>query len=311
MGLKKTNRHLLLNDLKQNRSLWAMLIPAAIFFIAFNYIPMGGVILAFKDFNYVDGILRSPMVGFENFKFLLLSGKLWNITWNTIRYNIVFSAVGLVLQLSIAIFVTRVGGRLYKKFLQSVIFLPYFISFVILGSFTYNIFNYEFGALNAFLTKLGLERLDVFGNPDCWLGIMTFFANWKWMGWGSVIYIATITGFDPQIYEAAEVDGASIWQQIRKITLPMLKPTIIVICLFDVSRILKGNFELFYNIIGDNATLFNATDVIDTYVFRSLTRNFNVGIGSAVGLYQSLFGLVLIVTVNWIVKKIDENSALF
>lgn len=288
-----------------------MLAPAFVFFTAFNYIPMAGVVLAFKDFNYIDGMLRSPLVGFKNFDFLVMSGKLWNITYNTIRYNLVFSAVGLVLQLSIAVFVTQVTGRYYKKFLQSVIFLPYFISFVILGSFTYNIFNYEFGALNTFLETLGMERLNVYGDPDAWLPIMTFFANWKWMGWGSVIYIATITGFDPQIYEAAKVDGASIWQQIRKLTLPMLKPTIIVISLFDVSRILKGNFELFYNIIGDNAILFDATDVIDTYVFRSLTRNFNVGIGSAVGLYQSLFGLFLIVSVNWIVKKIDADSALF
>lgn len=301
----------LVSDMRKNGSLWLMVLPAIVFFIMFSYIPMGGLVLAFKRFNYRDGILFSPWVGIENFRFLFISGKLWQVTRNTILYNLLFSAVGLVLQLSIAVSVTRSRFKGFMKISQTIVFLPYFISFVILGSFTYNIFNYEYGVLNNLLASLGLEPVDVYGTPRAWIPILTAFANWKWMGWGSVLYIATITSFDPHLYEAAEIDGAGVWQQIWRLTLPMLKRTIIIIALLDISRILRGNFELFYNIIGDNAILFDATDVIDTYVFRSLIRNFNVGIGSAVGMFQSVFGLILILTVNFVVKRYDEDSALF
>ena len=298
-------------ELIRKRVLFLMIVPAIIFFLIFSYTPMLGIILAFKKYNYTAGIIDSPWVGFDNFLFLIRSGTLWRVTRNTILYNIGFLILDLVAQVSMAILLNEITKKTFKKLAQSMMFLPYFISAVLLASFIYNIFSYEQGVLNNLLESLGMNKFDAYNNPKSWIFILLFFHEWKGLGYGVVVYLATITGISSEFYEAARVDGATRIQQIKYITLPLLKPTMIIITLFSVGRIMRGQFELFYNIIGNNGVLYKMTDIIDTYVFRMTTTSFDPGMATAAGLYQSAFGFVLIIVVNTVVKRINPDYALF
>jgi putative aldouronate transport system permease protein len=295
----------------QYRTLLLMLLPAVAYFLLFAYLPMPGIILAFKQFTYSGGIFGSPWVGFENFRFFFLSGDALRVTGNTVLYNLAFMSVDMVLQLSIAIMLAEFPGRKYKKFMQSSMLLPYFISWVVVGAFVYNIFNYEFGALNVSLRSVGLPPVDVYGNVGLWKYILVFFNSWKGVGYGTILYLASIMGIDQEMYEAADIDGANIFQKIFRITLPSLVPTIVIILLFSVSYIFHGNFAMFYNIIGNNGMLYDSTDIIDTYVFRSLVQMQEFGMSAAAGAYQAVLNLALILLVNGIVRKTQPDYALF
>ena len=204
-------------------------------------------------------------------------------------------------------------GKLYKRVVQSVIFLPYFISWVIVGVFAFNLFNYETGAVNNLLHMLGMEPMNFYTaeNAWWWVIIICCFNMWKWTGYNSIIYIAAITSIDAECYEAADIDGANIFQKIWYITFPAIKPTIITMILLQVGRILRGDFEMFYKLIGSNGQLFDMTDVIDTYVFRSLTTSANLGMTAAASFYQSALCFIIIMVVNQVVRKIEEEYALF
>lgn len=299
------------HELRKNKIMFLMILPAIIYFLVFCYAPMFGTVLAFKRYNYADGILNSPWVGFDNFKFLYRSGTLWRVTRNTVLYNLAFLVLDAVLQVSLAVLLNEIAGKYFKKIAQSIMFLPYFVSAVLLASLVYNIFGYEHGTLNTILSSLGLEKFDAYNTPTAWIFILTFFHVWKGLGYGMVVYLAAITGINSEYYEAARVDGASKWKQIRYITLPMLKPTVVILTLFSIGKIMKGQFELFYQVVGSNGVLYKTTDIIDTYVFRMTTQSFDPGMATAAGLYQSVFGLILILTVNKIVKRIQPDYALF
>jgi putative aldouronate transport system permease protein len=301
----------ILKELRKNYLMFLMLLPAVLYFVIFHYLPMVGVVLAFKRFNYFDGILRSPWIGFSNFRFLFVSGTIWRITRNTILYNVAFLTVNIFLQVTMAILISELASKVFKKVSQTILFLPHFVSYVLVAAFVYNLFNFQNGTMNTIIQSLGFEPVNFYGRPGVWKYVLMFFYQWKGIGYGTVIYLATITGISPEFYEAARIDGANKWQEITKITIPQLKPTIIIIVLFAVGNILKGQFELFYQIIGDNGPLYAATDIIDTYVFRMLTRTFDIGMGAAAGVYQSTFGLITILFVNWIVKRVNEDYALF
>lgn len=296
-------------DLRKNWILWLMVLPVLLYFLIFYYIPMPGLYMAFTRFDFRGGVFGSPFVGMENFKFLYRD--LLSMTKTTILYNLVFIGLGMSLEIALAIVFSELSGKIYKKISQSLLFLPYFISYVLIGAFVYNIFNYEYGAMNTLLTSLGMERYDVYSDVGIWKYIITAFYLWKNLGVGTVIYLAAITNIDQALYEAAKIDGAGILQEIRYITLPHLKPTFITLLLLRISSILKGQFDLFYQIVGNNGTLYKATDIIDTYVFRSVTKTFNVGFGTAAGLYQALFGFLLVVLVNTVIRKTDPENALF
>ncbi len=306
-----TSKKSFFRNIRDNRVFLVMLLPAILYFVVFLYIPMVGVILAFKDYKYNLGIFGSPWVGFKNFRFLIKSGALLHITENTILYNIAFFLVNDSLAIAVAVFINELIGKFYKKFCQSLMFLPYFISYVVVGAFVYNIFNYEFGILNTFLKSIGKDPVDVYSMPHVWKYIIVFFNTWRWLGYSSVVYLATATSIDPQLYEASKIDGANIWQRTFHITLPHLVSIFVILALFKIGMIVRGQFDLFYNIIGNNAQLFDSTDVIDTYVFRALVYNFDVGMGTAIGLYQSVFGLLLVLVSNYIVKRYREDYALF
>ncbi|AGC67265.1 ABC-type polysaccharide transport system, permease component [Thermoclostridium stercorarium subsp. stercorarium DSM 8532] len=299
----------------KKRTLLFMCIPAIVYFFVFSYLPLPGVWLAFVRYNYKDGIFRSPFVGLDNFRFLVLSGQLWTLTRNTILYNLAFIITGNILQVTVAILFNEMVGRrlsIYKKISQSIMFLPYFISSVVIGVFAYNLLNVQTGFINSLLKQAGRNTINFYSIPEIWPFIIVLAYLWQNTGYGSIVYFAAIMGIDSEMLEASEIDGANAFQRIRYIILPCLKPTFVILLLFALGGIMKGNFGLFYNLTGaNNMALFETTDIIETFVFRSLNVNFNFSMGSAVGLYQSLFGFILVMTVNTIVKKIDPEYSLF
>lgn len=300
-----------LAELVRNRVLFLMLVPAIVFFLLNNYLPMIGIYYAFTRFNFIGGLFGSPFVGMENFRFLYASGKLWSLTLNTLGYNLAFILTSNFFQIFLAIILSRLGSRFFKRFTQSIIFLPYFVSFVILNVIVYNIFNYDVGFLNGILRSVGAEPFDAYNTPWIWRILMVVFYLWKQLGYGMVVYLATITGISEELYEAADIDGATVVQQIRYITLPLLVPTFIILFLFALGRIMRGQFDLFYQVIGNNGVLYDVTDILDTFVYRTLRQDFDVGMGTAAGLFQSVFGLIIILLSNWLIRRRHEEYALF
>jgi putative aldouronate transport system permease protein len=275
---------------------------------------MVGVYYAFINYNYVGGLFGSPFVGLRNFEYFFFGGlnsPVWRLTRNTILYNLVFIFLSNGLQLTVAILLTEIPGRFFRRFSQSAILMPYFVSYVIVHTIAYNFFNAEFGSLNTFLKALGAEAVNVYSMPWAWPFIIVFFFLWKGLGYGTVVYLASIMGIDREIYEAARIDGTNVLQEIWFITIPLLKPTFIMLILFSLGGIIRGQFELFYQLVGRNGQLFPLTDIIDTYIYRSLTINFNIGLSTAAGLYQSVFGLVTVLVTNWMVRRANPEQALF
>jgi putative aldouronate transport system permease protein len=288
-----------------------MIAPATLFFLLFNYIPMAGIILAFKQYRYDLGIFGSPWVGFDNFRFFFLTGDAFNVTRNTFLYNAAFIIVNNLVQIMIAILIVELSSKWFRKIAQTVMFLPYFISWVVVGAVAYNLFNYEHGTINTMLKAVGLESLDIYNTASYWKYILVFFSAWKAVGYGAVFYMAAIMSIDRESYEAADIDGANVFQRIWHITLPSLRPTIIILVLLAIGNIFRGDFGLFYQLVGNNGMLFQATDVIDTYVYRSLLINNEIGMSAAIGFYQSVLCFVTILLMNYLVRKTDKDSALF
>lgn len=296
---------------KKYRTLILMCIPAILFFLAFSYAPMPGIWVAFVKYNYRDGIFGSKFIGLDNFKFLATSGKLLSLTKNTILYNLAFILLGNFLAVFVAILLNEMRSKWFKKVSQTIMFLPYFISQVLVGILVFNLLNYDTGFVNGILTSLGFERWQPYSDPSVWPPIMIIVYLWQQTGYNSVVYFAAIMGIDGEMMEAAKVDGANGFQRIRYIILPSLKPTIVILLLFALGGIVKGNFGLFYNIVGTNPILYGTTDIIETYVYRATMTDFNFSTASAVGLYQSVIGFIIVMTVNYIVKKIEPDYSLF
>lgn len=297
--------------LRKNKVLLMMLIPAFLYFFIFSYLPMSGAVVAFKSYNFRDGIFGSPWVGFSNFEYFFKSGQAWTVTRNTILYNVGFIVVNTVLQMGLAIFISEIGGKYFKKITQTAMFLPYFISWVVVGMIAYNFLNVDYGTVNTILNKLGMESINFYGTKWVWPIIITCFCAWKNVGYGTVLYLAAIMGIDQEIYEAAQIDGANIFQRIFKVTIPCLVPTLIILTLLSIGNIFRGDFQMFYQLVGNNGPLFPVTDVIDTFTFRSLIQSGEVGMSAAAGLYQSVFCFITIIITNKIVKSYDKDYSLF
>lgn len=298
-------------EVRKHKTYFIMLLPMIVYFIAFSYLPMVGIYMAFIRYDFAGGLFGSKFIGLENFKFLFSSGKLWQLTRNTMLYNLAFILIGNFMQVLVAIMLKEITGKKYVKVSQTLMFMPYFVSMVIIGTIAYNILSPQYGMLNTALTRLGLETVDVYRSTKPWPFILVAVNVWKGLGYGVVVYLAALLGIDESIYEAAYVDGANIWTRIRYITLPLLKPTVIIMLLMAVGHIMRGQFDMFYQLIGNNGQLFRSTDIIDTYVYRCINQNPDFGQGSAAGLYQSVLGLFLILGVNGIIRKHDPDNALF
>ena len=301
----------LLRQLMDSKILLLMCLPAIVFFVVFNYMPLPGVWIAFTNFNYRDGIFGSPFVGFKNFEFLIKSGQLWTLTRNTILYNLAFIVLGNILQIAIAIMLNEIRSTFFKKISQAAMFLPFFISAVLVGVIAFNLLNYDTGALNALIKETGGDPVKIYSTAGAWPLIIITVHLWQSTGYGSIVYFAAIMGIDRTLYEAASIDGATAWQRIRYVTLPSLKPTFIILVLFSLGSIMHGNFGLFWNLVGNNAVLFSTTDIIETSVYRMVLSQNNFTTSTAVGLYQSVFGFALVMTANWVVRRINKDYALF
>lgn len=301
------------HELKKSRTLLLMLLPAAVTIFIFAYLPMGGMILAFKNFNYKDGIWGSPWTKgiFDNFKFFFLSGKAFSVTANTFLYNLSFIAVNTFFAVLFAVILSEAGNKYFKKLTQSAIFLPYFVSWVIVGTIAYNLLNYENGVVNGILGMLGLEPVNIYANGPAWRIIIVLFNAWKSVGYSMVVYLAAVTGVDMQLHESAKIDGANIFQRVRHVTFPAILPTVVTMVLLDVSKIFRGNLDLFYQLVGKNGALYDSTDVIDTFVFRSLLETSDIGMAASAGFYQSILCFATIMLVNGIVKRVQSDYALF
>lgn len=298
--------------MKKDRVFLIMCVPTILYFLVFAYLPMPGIYVAFTNFNYARGIFGSPFVGLDNLKFITMSGKLGLLIRNTVLYNLAFLVTSHVLQITIAILLNEIRSKKFRKLSQSFLILPNFISYVLVGLFSFALFNSTNGILGNILEGFGKTDVSVYNMPDAWPAILVLVNLWKGAGYGSIVYFAALTGMDHEILEAAQVDGASTIQRIRYITLPSLKPTVIILVLLSIGGILRGNFDLFYNMIGSsNVLLHGSTDVLETYVFRAMTSNFQFSTAAAVSFVQSVFGFILVLTTNAIVKKIEPDYALF
>ncbi|MEX3619598.1 ABC transporter permease [Paenibacillus glucanolyticus] len=288
-----------------------MCVPALIVLIMFSYIPFAGVWMAFTDFNVVDGIFGSKFVGLDNFKYFFSANSMgWKVTYNTLYINFFGLILGIIIPVTIAIMINEIRHKTYKKIAQSMMFFPYFISWVVVGAILYGIFSTDVGVANHVLEFFGAEPIRWYSEPKYWKWIIILSSVWKWSGYSSIIYMAAMSNFDGSLYEAAKVDGANKLQRILFLTVPMLKPTIIVLSLLSVGRIFYGDFGMIYGIVGNNPVLAEEVTVIDTYVYQSM-RTLGFSYSTAIGLFQSLMGLILITAANKSAKKINDGEGLF
>lgn len=300
---------------RNNKELLLLTIPGAIWFLVFAYLPMFGVIVAFKRWRihggFFESLMNSKWVGFDNFKFLFKSSDAWLITKNTVLYNLVFIILGIVLPVTLAILLNELLNKKLAKFYQSSMFLPYFLSWVVVSYCLYAFLSPEKGYVNGILQSMGGKGISWYTEPKYWPFIIIFMSQWKAVGYGTVVYLASICGIDKSYYEAAMIDGASKFQQIKYITVPLLKPVIIIMFITSIGGMFRGDLGLFYQLPKDSGALYPVTNVIDTYVYRGLMNLGDIGMSSAASLYQSFVGLILIVTSNAIVRKVDEENAFF
>jgi putative aldouronate transport system permease protein len=289
-----------------------MMLPGLLYLAINNYMPMFGLSIAFKDINYAKGIWGSDWIGFKNFEYLFKTSDAFLITRNTLLYNAVFIILGLIVSVSIAILLNELKNKLAQRFYQSVIILPFLISIILVSYLVYAMLSIDTGFVNkTLLPALGMDPISWYSEPKYWPYILTLVHIWKGAGYSCIVYLAAIISIDKEYYEAAELDGASKWMQIRKITLPMITPIITMLTLLGIGRIFYSDFGLFYQVPMNSGALFSATNVIDTYVFRGLMQLGDIGMSSAAGFYQSLVGFALVLLSNYVVRKINKENALF
>lgn len=300
-----------INEIRRNKYLYLLALPGILFLVIFGYLPISTYVLAFKDFKLADGIFGSKFVGFENFKFFFGGPDWLRVTFNTLFLNFLFLIVGLSFAVLLAVFINEIGNSKIKRILQSFIFLPYFISWMVVSVMAFSLLSTDSGMINEFLKLIGLHQFNWYQEPKVWPVILLFVNLWKGAGYNSIIFLSAITAIPLDIYEGAEIDGASKIQQLFYITLPMLRKTVVIMFLMGVGRIFYGDFGLIYALVGDNGMLFSTTDVIDTYSFRALRQMGNFSTSSAVTLYQSFMGLITIVIFNFIARKVEPDARLF
>ncbi len=292
--------------------LYIMFIPGLAYLIINNYIPMTGIVVAFKQYNLRDGIYGSPWIGLSNFEYLFKNQEAWVMTRNTIGYNLVFIVLGTVLAIAVAIILNEVRAQAAKQLYQTLILIPYLISMVVVSYLVFAFLSDGNGFINkSILPLFGLEGISWYNEAQYWPVILTIVYIWKSIGYNCILYYATICGIDRSLYEAAVVDGANRWQQVWNVTLPCLKSTIIILTLMSLGNIFRSDFGLFYQVTMNSGTIISTTQTIDTYVYRGLMQTSNIGMSSAAGVYQSVVGFILVLSANFIVRKLDSESSLF
>ena len=296
---------------KKTIAITIMAIPALICLFVFNYMPMFGLVLAFKDFQYNLGFFKSPWNGIDNFKYFFTSQDMWRTTRNTIGYNLFFIISETIIAIIFAMLLNELRSKKAVKRYQTIMFFPYYLSFSVVAYIGFGFMSMDYGILNRLLESIGTEAISWYSEPRVWVYILPLVNIWKNIGYSVILYYAAIIAIDPSIYESAEIDGASKYQMALKITLPMISSVIITLTILSIGRIFYSDFGLFYLLPYGSGILQSTTDVIDTYIYRSITQIGNVGASTAVGLYQSLIGCLMVLLTNWIVKKFNSESAIF
>lgn len=299
-------------EFKKNGQLYIMCIPALLILIMFCYIPMAGIWMAFTNYNLKDGIFGSEFVGLQNFMYFFNSptGMAKKVVFNTLVINFWGLIFGTILPITIAICFNEVTGKIFKKVTQSAMFFPYFLSWVVVGAIVYAFFSTDTGMVNKVLAENGHEIVRWYAEKEHWKPIIIAADVWKWAGYNSIVYLAAMTNFDASLYDAASVDGANRFQQIIHITLPLIKPTVVVLSLMSIGRIFFGDFGMIYGIVGNNSLLYEEVAVIDTYVYSAM-RSLGFSYTTAIGLWQSVMGLILVTVSNKLAKKINDGEGLF
>lgn len=295
---------------KKNAPMTLLALPAIIMIFIFNYLPLYGLVLPFQNYSPAKGVFGSPWVGLKNFKFLFQTGTIWKAIFNTIAYNLVFLLIGTIISVLIAIMLFELSKRAQKVY-QTSLLIPYFLSWVAVSYVLNTLLDMDHGVLNRIIGFFGGEAKLWYNEPKYWPVILTFTNIVKNAGYNAVVYLAALTGLDSEYYEAAKIDGASKFKQIWYISLPMIKPIIIVMMILQIGNMLRGDFGLFYNVTMNSPLLYPTTDVVDTYVYRSLMSVSDIGMASTTGFIQSVVGFILVLGTNLIVKKIEPDSALF
>lgn len=295
---------------RKHFSLFSLSLPAVIYTFIFAYLPLVFLIIAFKDYRYDKGLWKSEWVGFENFEFFFHSQTAFVVTRNTILYNLAFIVLTTVIAVAIAIMMNEVR-RKWIKVHQTILFLPFFLSWVVVGYIVSAFLDLQNGLFNQLLADYGFNPIHWYQEAKYWPFIIIIVHLWKSIGFSSLIYYAGIMAIDSTFYEAAKIDGASKWQMMKNITVPLILPLIIILFIVDMGKVFRADFGLFYFIPNDVSFLYNVTDVIDTYVYRSLRVVGDLGMATAVGLYQSIIGLILVLLTNYIIKKINEENSLW
>jgi len=298
-------------ELIVNWQYYILVVPTFVFFFMFVYMSMPGILLAFKRYE-VGGIMASPWVGLDNFRAYFEGPYFVRTTINTLIINVLNMVVGTTTTIGAALLLNELFNHRTKKIFQIILYLPTFFSVMLVARFVQLLFNDDYGLVNQFLGLLGLEAIEWYHSPEYWKAILIFVYVWKGTGNGLIVYLASIVGQDEEIYEAARIDGAGRWRQTFSLTLPLLMPTIVILSLMRVGSIFNGDFQMVYAIVGTNSDLMPALDIIETYLYRSvMTSANNYGEATAVALYQSLLGFVLLFTSNWLARRYDKDVALF
>ncbi|HHW71340.1 MAG TPA: sugar ABC transporter permease [Clostridiales bacterium] len=300
---------------KKNFGLTAIALPGLIWFILFSYLPLIGIVIAFKDYRisggFFESLLSSEWVGFENFKFMFATNDAKIMVRNTLLYNVFFIVINIAVPLFIAIMISELLNKQGAKAYQTMIFFPYFLSWVVVSYFVWAFLSPDRGLINRLLESLGMDGVSWYSEKKYWPFFLTFFNTWKNLGYNIVIYLATIVGIDRTYYEAASLDGASKWQQVKHITLPQLRSLVAVLFLMAIGKVFNSDFGLFYQVPRNSGALFPVTQTVDTYVYRTFRVIGDIGMSSAAAAFQSIVGLVFILVANYVIRKIDRESALF
>ncbi len=303
----------LVRELARNRYLYLLTLPGILYFLVFCYMPLIGLYIAFVDYNPLAGAfgLLSPFVGFENFRFFFTSNDWLLVTANTLWLNLLFITTGLAVQIFMAVALNEIANRRFKKIAQSFMFLPNFLSWTVVSVLSLALFSTDEGVVNKILTACGGTPVNFYQEAGVWPLLLVLLRLWKGVGFGTVIYLSTITSIDQELFEAARIDGANRLQGIVSITLPLLRGTTVMLLIMAVGGIFYGDFGMIYALVGDNPMLRDTTDVIDTFVYRALRLNNDVGMSSAVGLFQSVIGFFMVIGANAFTRRIDRESSLF
>jgi putative aldouronate transport system permease protein len=309
---RKVKKDAKLRSIKRYIPLFIMMVPGLIYLVINNYLPMFGLVIAFKNIDYRKGILGSDWAGLKNFEYLFKSSDAWIITRNTVLYNVTFIIIGTIAAIMVAIILNEIRSKFLSRLYQTVILLPFLMSMVIVSYLVYAGLSTETGFLNkTILPMMGMQPIDWYSEAKYWPVVLTIVNLWKGIGFSCIIYLASIVGIDGEFYEAATLDGATKWQQIIHITIPLIKPVIIMTTILSIGRIFNSDFGLFYQVPMDSGALYSTTNTIDTYVYRGLLKMGDVGMSSAANLYQSVVGFILVILSNAFIKKVSKEDAMF